>query len=141
MQADARQADPPDDDRGLARLLDEHPERGSACRMRRSALTFAPVPMMQPRTEPELAAVSVDEAELAERPQVAVDRRERHVEEGAELVGTDLATVGDRQQQAQPARERGVLGGFLGRSVSCGRHAGLTSRFSRGGNHLGECRW
>jgi hypothetical protein len=65
-------------------------------------------------TEPEQAATTIDEAEIPERPQIAIDGRDRHLKERPELVGPDLAAVGDGQKQAQAAREGRVLRGFLG---------------------------
>ena len=80
----------------------------------------------------------VDEPEVAERPQIAVDRRERHVEQRAQLVGPNLAAVGDGQEQSEAAGERRVLGGFLGRPVAGRGHRGFTiRRFSRCGNWCG----
>ena len=40
----------------------------------------------------------------------------------AEIVGADLAAVGDGQQDPQAAGERGVLGGLLRRAVASGGH-------------------
>ena len=94
----------------------------SAWRMRRSLLTFAPVPMSSFGPSRKSAAVPIDEAEVAERPQVAVDRRERHVERRAELVGSDLAAIRDGQQEPQTAGEGGVLGGLLGWPVARSGH-------------------
>ena len=87
---------------------------------------------MQPRTESVAAFLAVDEPELGQRPQVAVDRRERGVEQDAELVGADLASIGDGQEHAQPAGERRVLGGFFGRAVS-----GRITRFSEAAGRSG----
>ena len=95
----------------------------SAWRMSRSLLTFAPVPMSSFGSDAEEPAVPIDEAEVAQRPQIAVDRRERHVEGGAELVGADLTAVRDGQQEPEAAGERRVLGSFLGWPVARGGHA------------------
>ena len=91
---------------------------GPAVRISSSAVTFAPLADDQPRPEPVAGALAIDEAEARERPEIAVDRRDRRVEQHAELVGPDLAAVGDRQQDPQPAGERRVLGRLLGRSIA-----------------------
>jgi hypothetical protein len=77
----------------------------------------------QLRAEPEEAAATVDEAEIPERSQIAIDGRDRHVEERPEFVGPDLAAVGDGQQQAQAACERGVFCGFLRWPITSRHHA------------------
>ena len=98
------------DDRRLAGLLGERGEGwGRRCRMSSSAADRRPAADEQPRPEPIASAVPVDEAELGQRPQVAVDGRQRGVEQRAQLVGADLAAIGDGQEDAQSARERGVL--------------------------------
>ena len=81
-------------------------------------------PDQQLRAQPERAAGPIHESELDEGPQVPIDRRDRHLERRAQFVGANLASVGDREEQAQAAREGGVLRGFLGRSVASGRHGG-----------------
>ena len=90
---------------------------GSATRMSSSAVTTAAADDVQSRPESIAAPLALDEAELGQRAQVAVDGRERRLEERAQLVGADLAAVGDGQEHAQAARERRVLGGFFGRAV------------------------
>jgi len=117
VEADRHQADPADDDGGLAGLLGEEPKdrvRGAPQLLGRDVRA---APDDQPRSEAVAGALTVDEAEAGQGPQVAVDRRDRGVEEGAELVGPDLTPVGDRQQDAQAARERRVLGRFFRWSV------------------------
>ena len=105
--------------------------------MSRSLLTFAPVPIEQLRSDPEEPAVPIDEAEVAQRPEIAVDRRERHVERRTELVGADLTAVGDGQQEPEAAGERGVLGGFLGWPVARGGHAWSSGNSHSAGIHPG----
>ncbi len=90
---------------------------GSATRMSSSLVTVAPARDAQPRPEAIARLQPLDEPEFGQRPQIAIDRRERRVQQPAQLVGPDLAAVGDGQEHPQPARERGVLGGFFGRSV------------------------
>ena len=50
------------------------------------------------------------------------------VQQRAQLVGTDLAAIRDGQEDAQAARERGVLGGFFGRAVAGGGHGRVGPR-------------
>ena len=111
VQADGRQSDSADDHGGLAGLLDETPQdrvgRPDQCLGRDDRAR----PDEQPRSEPVAGAVAVHEAEFREGPQIAVDRRERGVEDHAELVRPDLAAIGDREQDAQATPERGVLAG------------------------------
>ena len=120
VEADRGQPDPSDDDRGLAGLVGEHPQRRVRVPDQLLAADVGAGPDEQLRAETELAAVPIDEAELGEGPQVAVDGRQRHLEQRAELIGPDLAAIGDHQQEAQAARERGVLGGLFGRSIARG---------------------
>ena len=121
VEADRRQPDPSDDHRRLAGLVGEELEHrigrpdqllGGHVRAARDD---------QARREAVAGVVAIDEPERGQRPQVAIHRRDRRVEEGRELVGPDLAAVGDRQEEPQAAGERGVLGRLLGRSVASGR--------------------
>ena len=105
VEAHARQPDPSDDDRRLARLLDEHPQGGVGVPDQTLAADVGPAPDEQLRTEAELAPASLDEAELPQRSQVAVDGRERHLQQRAQLVGTHLAAIGHGQEQAQATGE------------------------------------
>ena len=120
-----------DDDRRLAGLVDEHPQGRVGVADEPLAADVRAGPDVQLRAHPELAAVAIDEPEVAQRPQVAIDGRERHVEGRAELVGADLAPIGDGQQEAQTAGERGVVGGFLGWPVARGGHAWSSDILSR----------
>ena len=87
--------------------------------------------------EPELTAMAIDEAEVAKRPQVSIDRRDRHLEQGAQLVGPDLSRSASGQQGgAVPGRRRGVFGGFL-RRASGGRPVGSRAAGIRGGRRNG----
>lgn len=81
MEADAGQADAPDHDRRLPGLADEHPQGRIRVPDESFAADGRARPDQQLGTQPELPAVAVDEAEVAERPQVAIDRRERHLEQ------------------------------------------------------------
>ena len=130
VEADRCQPDAPDDDRGLAGLVGEHPQGRVGMTDEPLAADVGAGADEQLRSDPEEPAVPVDEAEIAERPEVAVDRRERHVERRTELVGADLTAIRHGQQETQAAGERGVLGGFLGWPVARGGHAG-----PRGNSH------
>ncbi len=105
--------------------------------MSRSLLTFAPVPMSSFGPIRKSPPLPIDEAEVAQRPEIAVDRRERHVERRPELVGADLAAVRDGQQEPEAAGERGVLGGFLGWPVARGGHAWSSGDSHSAGIHPG----
>ena len=78
---------------------------------------------------------------LGECPQVAIDRRDRRLEERAQLVGPDLATIGDRQQDPQTPGKGRVLVGLLGRAVTRRRHRRslVTRRQSRHLHRRGRC--
>ena len=134
VEADARQADPADDDRGLARVVDEHPESCVGVPDEALAADVRARPDEQLRTEPEHPATAIDEAEVAERPQVAIDRRQGHLERGAQLVGPDLAAIGDGQQEAQPRANEvssAASSGGRSRAVVIGD---APPTFSAGGN-------
>src|SRR4249920_1872722 len=127
MQADGRQADPAADHGGLTRLGGERPEDRVGQPDELLAAHVRPPPDHQPRSEAVPGAAPFDEPELAERPQVAVDRRARGVEQAAQLVGPDLAAIGDGQEDPQAAREGRVLRRFLGWSIPCGGHGRMRS--------------
>ena len=127
VQARGLEPDPPDHDRRLAGLFLEQPED----RIRRPDQLFRgdvrPAPDDQLGPQPIRRTLPIDEAEVAERAQVAIDGRHRRAEQRGELVRADLAAIGDRQEDAQPTRERGVLLGLLGRSVTGGGHRSMLS--------------
>ena len=124
MHADGRETDASDDDGRLAGGRDEPPQDGVGVADELLARDVGARPDQQLGPEPEGPARTVHEAELDERPEVAIDGRHGHLERGAKLVRADLAPVGDGEEQAQTAREGGVLRGFLGRAVASGRHGG-----------------
>ena len=96
-------------------------------------MTIEPAPRTWSRDPKPIARpLAFDEAELGQRAQVAVDRRQRRLEQGAELVGADLATVGDGQEDSQAAAERRVLGSFFGWAVEGGRHGILRGAGGQG---------
>ena len=114
----ADRPDPPGDHGGLAGLGHEHLQDRIGVPDELLAADRRATGQVQPRPESIAALRPLDEAELGQRAQVAVDGREGRLEQRAQLVGADLAAVGDRQEHAQPTRERGVLGSFFGRAVA-----------------------
>jgi hypothetical protein len=117
VETDRRQAEATDDHGRLAGLVGQELQDGTGGPDELLRGDVRPAADDQPRREAVAGSVVFDEPERRERPQVAVDRGHRRVEQHTELVGADLAAVGDRQEQPQPAGERGVLGRLLRRSI------------------------
>ena len=92
-----------------------------------SLVTFVAAADDEARSQQVAAVVPIDKPKRREGPEVAVDGRGRRVEEDGQLLGADLAAIGDGQEDAQAAGERRVLAGLLGRPVAgCRRRAHRT---------------
>src|SRR5213078_1977362 len=84
-------------------------------------------PDQETRPQPVAPVSTIDEPKLGQRPQIAVDARDRHLQHGAEPGGPELAAVGDRQQESQAAGERGVFGCLLRRAIASGSHGPIVA--------------